>query len=133
VILSNADEHIDPAVLSLLPNDHLECVVALPSMLITDLSIGDLTETEPVICFCLWCLSDNSVLPWRFPIYPVIAGVHYSYFLNDIKGIIHELQAFNHIEYSHGHWIDPVFIVVNAIQRSSRTAFETEHNVGAAF
>jgi hypothetical protein len=112
VILSDADEYIDPVVLSLLiKQPPLKCYRLTYHAYYYSLRWQFYRNwTRPMI-FRVGALSNPVTLSGRYPIYPVIAGVHCSYCFNTIRGIIHKLQTFSHTEYSHGHWVDPVFIV----------------------
>jgi hypothetical protein len=112
VILSDVDEYIDPVVLSLL--------IKQPPLICYRLTYHAYyyslrwqfyrNWTRPMI-FRVSALSNTAMLSRRYPIYPVIAGIHYSYCFNIVTAIIHRLQTFSHTEYSHRHWINPVFIV----------------------
>jgi hypothetical protein len=112
VLLSDADEFIDPAVLVPL--------MANPPPIAYQLSYHWYyyslrwqfykNWTHPWV-FRFNVLKDPSVLSQRYPMFPVMAGVHCSYCFNTVKGIIHKLETFGHTEYSYGHWVDPVFIV----------------------
>jgi hypothetical protein len=112
VILSDADEYIDPSVLAvLMKKPPVTCYRLTYHAYYYSLRWQfHRNWTRPMI-FRFSTLRNPFVLSRRYPVYPIIAGVHYSYCFNTVKAIIHKLQTFSHTEYSHGHWIDPVFIV----------------------
>jgi hypothetical protein len=112
VILSDADEYIDPAVLRrLVHNPPPVCYRLAYHRYYYSLRWQFYRNWVRVRIFRAQAISNPSLFGHQCSVYPGIAGVHCGYCFNSVKGIIDKLQTFAHTEYSHGRWVDPVHIV----------------------
>jgi beta-1,4-mannosyl-glycoprotein beta-1,4-N-acetylglucosaminyltransferase len=128
VIMSDADEYIDPAVLLLLKKNP----PAVAYRLFYHAYYYSLrwqfydNWTRPEV-YRFDVLKNTSLLVGNYPIFPIIAGVHCSYCFNSVQKVIHKLETFSHVEFSHGHWVDPVFIVAKVA--CGRRLFDDDRNI----
>jgi hypothetical protein len=112
VILSDADEFLDPAALVRLMADPPSHGYRLSYHFLHYSLRWKFYKTfiRPYV-FRFGVLKNPSILSREYPTFPAMAGIHCSYCFKIVKAIIHKLETYSHLEFSTGRSIDPAFIV----------------------